>query len=71
MWYGWVLMESEMIMPARRIVLDEFIMNYKPMESGFGMWPSQNTAEREYLYSRLKKIYPRVSFLADRNMPSF
>ena len=60
-----------MITLERQFALDEFIRNYKPAEDGFLTWPSQNTAEREYLYSRLKKIYPRVSFLADRNIPGF
>lgn len=59
-----------MITLERQIALEEFIRNYNPTEGGFVTWPSQNTVEREYLYSRLKKIYPRVFFLADRNIPS-
>ena len=65
------MMELKMIAHDRLSVLDEFVRNYKPTTGGFENWPSQNTAEREYLYSRLKQIYPRVSFLADKDMPSF
>ena len=64
-------MEMTKITAERQIVLDEFVRNYEPTTGGLENWPSQNTDEREYLYSRFKKIYPRVSFLADRNMPSF
>lgn len=64
-------MEMTKITAERQIVLDEFVRNYEPTTGGLENWPSQNTAEREYLYSRLKQIYPRVSFLADKDMPSF
>lgn len=56
----------------RQEVLDEFIndCNGCNCDNVLRHCPAKDREERAYLYEHLKKLFPRVSFLNDSEMPS-